>query len=507
MTALLATGGWLPVSVVLSSFLTGIFIFFLREEDVLMRSLLNLGGAVLKVALGILLLWGVAQGFVYTFVLPLGAGLDLILFADPLALQFVLLSAGLWLVTTVYAIAFLEGSPERSRFFGYFSLCVTASTGIALAGNLLTFVIFYEFLTLATYPLVVHHGTREALKAGRTYLIYTLGGGMLLFIGAVWLQGLIGPVVFGPVPALAETDLPRGVLIAIFWLIAGGLAVKAAMVPVHGWLPTAMVAPAPVSALLHAVAVVKAGAFGLFRLVYDVYGIALAGAPAMGGLLAMLASVTIVYGSLRAIAESDIKKRLAYSTVSQLSYIALGTALGGPLAAVGALAHLVHQGLMKITLFFCAGRLAETYDIHNVHELAGMGRRMPVTMTAFTVAALGMIGLPPVAGFVSKWYLALGGLQTGNDWVLAVLVLSSVLNAAYFLPPLYVAWFTAPPPEARLQRRILPGWVEWGLLVPPVITASLALVAGLLAALPISPLAWAELIVALRYFPVTGDGP
>ncbi|TVR97785.1 MAG: monovalent cation/H+ antiporter subunit D family protein [Rhodospirillales bacterium] len=500
-------GAWLPVSVVLSSFLTGIFIFFLREDQLVLRSFLNLSGTVLKLGLCILLLWGVAQGFVFTFRLPLGAGLDLVLFADPLALQFVLLSAGLWLVTTVYAIAYMEGSPERSRFFGYFSLCVTATTGIALAGNLLTFVIFYEFLTLATYPLVVHTGTKEALRAGRTYLIYTIGGGMLLFIGAVWLHGLIGTVSFGPVPALAGTDLPRGVLIAIFWLMAGGLAVKAAMVPVHGWLPTAMVAPAPVSALLHAVAVVKAGVFGLFRLVYDVYGIDLARAPEMTGVLAVVAAVTIVYGSLRALRESDIKKRLAYSTVSQLSYIALGIAVGGPLATVGALAHLVHQGLMKITLFFCAGRLAETHGIHKVHELAGIGRRMPVTMTAFTIAALGMMGLPPVAGFISKWYLAMGGLQTGDDWVLLVLIASSVLNAAYFLPPLYVAWFSRPAAGAEPQARPMPGWVDWGLLVPPVITASLALAAGAVAALPISPLAWAEVIVALRYFPVTEPAP
>jgi multicomponent Na+:H+ antiporter subunit D len=242
----------------------------------------------------------------------------------------------LWLLTTVYAIGYLEGSPHRSRFFGFFSLCVTATMGIALAGNLLTFFVFYEMLTVVTYPLVVHRGTVGSLKAGRTYLIYTLFGGVVFLLGAVWLHSLVGAadfVVGGSVAHLLATH--RTDLVIVFALLITGLGVKAALVPLHGWLPEAMVAPAPVSALLHAVAVVKAGAFGIVRVVYDVFGVETAAALGVLGPLAVVAAVTVLYGSVRALTQDDLKRRLAYSTVSQLSYITLGVAILGPLATTG----------------------------------------------------------------------------------------------------------------------------------------------------------------------------
>jgi multicomponent Na+:H+ antiporter subunit D len=273
--------------------------------------------------------------------------------------------------------------------------------------------------------------------------------------------------------------------------------VKAALVPLHGWLPTAMAAPAPVSALLHAVAVVKAGAFGIVRFIYDVYGIGRVEALSLGVPLAIVASVTIIYGSVRALQQTDIKRRLAFSTVSQVAYIVLGASLAGPFAAIGGLVHLVHQGLMKITLFFGAGALEERLDIRSVDQLDGVGRRMPYTMIAFTVAALGMIGVPPVAGFVSEWYLGIGGLQAGQPWVILVLAGSSLLNAAYFLPLIYRAWFKEWP------REVAWGDVErpMGLIVPAVITAATALIVGVVAAFWLSPLGWATLIVRLEYLP------
>jgi len=493
---------WLPALIVLSSLVPGVAIFFLREERHVSRTVLNLFGAVGKLLLVGTMIWGVFHERVYETRWTLAPGLDLVLHADALSVLFVTLSTVLWLVTTVYAIGYLEGSPHRSRFFGFFSLCVTATVGLALAGNLFTFVIFYEVLTLVTYPLVAHRGTPESIRGARIYLAYTLSGGMLLLVGAVWLRTLAGPLDFaqggilGQVPGLDPT-----VLGWIFLLLIAGLGVKAALVPLHGWLPQAMVAPAPVSALLHAVAVVKAGAFGIVRVVYDVYGVEFAASLGLLLPLGAAAALTVVYGSVRALSQDHLKRRLAYSTVSQVSYIALGTAIVGPMATIGGLVHLVHQGLMKITLFFAAGNYAETLGIHKVSEMDGVGRRMPGTTLAFTVGALGMIGVPPVAGFVSKWYLGLGAIEVGAAaWVLPVLVASSLLNAGYFLPILYRAWFKTPSGgwsvEHDHQGRLE---TAGSLLWPAVTTAALALAAGVFAAAPYSPLEWARLITAREY--------
>ena len=493
---------WIPLLVIASSLLPGLIIFGMAEERVRLRTTLNLLGAVSKLALVGLMLWGVFHEHHYETRLALLPGLELVLRAGPLALLFVTLSTVLWLLTTVYAIGYLEGSPHRSRFFGFFSLCVTATVGVALAGNLITFVLFYELLTLSTYPLVVHRGTDVARRAGQTYLIYTVVGGALLLLGTAWLYTLTGNLEFTPRGFVGHLGPEHGpVLVIIFALLIAGLGVKAALVPLHGWLPQAMVAPAPVSALLHAVAVVKAGAFGIVRVVYDVYGVNFTDQLGLLTGLGIAAAITIVYGSVMALFQDNLKKRLAYSTVSQVSYIALGTAILGPIGTIGGIVHLVHQGIMKITLFFTAGNYAETLGIHKISEMNGVGRRMPATTLAFSIAALGMIGVPPVAGFVSKWYLGLGALEAGMAaWVMPVLITSSVLNAAYFLPVLYRAWFRDPGPAwpaehipaARLETSA-------ALLWPPVITATLALAAGVFAAAPYSPLEWATLIAHREY--------
>ncbi len=435
----MTAGFWLPLAILLSSLLPGILIFFLDENKHRLRTVLNLGGASLKLVLIGILIWGVFNEIEYETRWTLAPGMELVLHADALSVLFVTLSTGLWFVTTLYAVGYLEDAPHRSRFFGFFSLCVSATIGIAMAGNMLTFLFFYELLTLSTYPLVVHRGTPEALRGGRIYLTYTLIGGAVLLAGVAWLRALAGPLDFTETGILASrTDLDRTTLTVIFVLLIGGLGVKAALVPLHGWLPQAMIAPAPVSALLHAVAVVKAGAFGIVRVVYDVYGVEFAADLKLLLPLAVIASITIVYGSVRALFQDELKKRLAYSTVSQVSYIALGTAIFGPIASIGGIVHLVHQGLMKITLFFCAGNYAETLGIHHISEMRGVGQRMPWTTLAFTLGALGMIGVPPMAGFISKWYLGRGALAADMDWVLWVLVASSLLNAAYFLPdPVY----------------------------------------------------------------------
>lgn len=496
------SGQWtntLPLLVLMTSLLAGVFIFMAGEERQRLRTVLNLTAAVLKLVLIGVIAWAVLAGLPTEFRLPLLPGLDLVLRSDALSLLFSTLSAVLWLLTTVYAIAYLERSRHRARFFGFFSLCVAATMGVASAGNLFTFFIFYELLTLSTWPLVAHKGSSEAIASGRTYLKYTLGGSALLLAGIIWLYGLSGPRDFAAGGGLhglgAEHPHALGI---IFVLLMAGFAVKAAMVPLHAWLPRAMVAPAPVSALLHAVAVVKAGAFGLIRLVYDVFGPDLARALGMADLLAAAAAVTIIYGSVLALRQTDIKLRLAYSTVSQVSYIGLGIATGGSVAAVGGLVHLVHQGLMKITLFFCAGIYSEMLGVRTIDRLDGIGRRMPWTGMSFTVGALGMLGVPPLAGFVSKWYLGAGAMAEGRPWVVAVLVASTLLNAAYFLPLLHRMWFRpAPkawPRQARLSRLIVAG-----LVLPTVAVALLALGVGLLAGLPLSPLDWVTVILREYY--------
>lgn len=489
-----------PLLILATSLIPAIWIFFIPSDKRFMRSALNIGGALIKLQLVILALIGLYAGEVYELSWQVAPGVMFQLKIDGLAGLFLLLSAFLWLLTTIYAIGYLEGSPNRARFFGFFSLCVSATTGVAMSGNLFTFVLFYEVLTLATWPLVVHRGTEKAIAAGRVYLRYTLIGGAALLLGTVILQVLAGTQTFTPGGYLAQANIDHFWLWVSFLLLIAGLGVKAALVPFHSWLPQAMVAPAPVSALLHAVAVVKAGAFGIVRVVYEVYGVDFAFSLGLTQVLLVMAALTIVYGSVRALFEMDLKKRLAFSTVSQVSYVALGVALAGPLAAVGGLVHIVHQGLMKITLFLTAGNFAETLGIHKVNELAGVGRRMPLTTAAFTIGALGMIGLPPLVGFVSKWYLGLGALEVGANWVLLVLLVSSLLNAAYFLPLIYKAWFVAPsqnwPHEQRLSKRCE---THWMLLVPPLVTATIVILLGIMAGFAFTTLGWVQWWIAQEF--------
>jgi len=485
-----------PLALILLPLAAAVVSFALPERLSAWRNAANLGVACVKLVVVTYLLMQAEAGLVFEWRYEFLPGHDFVLRLDPLALLFVTLSVFLWLLTTIYAIAYFDRGPNLPRFFGFFNLCVLAATGVAMSGTAITFFLFYELLTLATWPLVAHKGDEKSLRAGRIYLTYTLAGSVAFLAGILWLQSLVGPIEFATPPDLA--GVPALTLTLIFILCIGGLGVKAAIFPFHGWLPEAMAAPAPVSALLHAVAVVKAGAFGIVRMIYDVYGISTVAELGLGVPLAALASVTILYGSVRALMQSDLKKRLAYSTVSQVSYIVLGASLIGPFAVIGGLVHLVHQGIMKITLFMCAGALANRMGIKAIADLDGAGRLMPVTMAAFSVGALGMIGMPPVAGFISKWYLGIGALQSDAAWVVAVLAGSSLLNAAYFLPLLYRAWLLPPPPD-RPAIRELATTRDRMLILPAAVTALVALGAGIFASLPFSPLGWATLIAEGGY--------
>jgi multicomponent Na+:H+ antiporter subunit D len=490
------------VAAVAVPFVTAVLIFVLGERRDRARSGVNLVGAGLTAAAVLAAaaasLAGAPDAYpsVGIALLDIGFGLR----ADMLGTLFAVVAGVLWLLTTVYAIGYMSHATDRARFFGFFSVCVGAAIGIALSANLLTFFIFYEVLTLATYPLVIHSGTPAALKGGRTYLTYALPAGGALAAGVVWLNLIAGPVEFAAGgsldPALVSTH--AGSLIVIFALLMLGLGVKAALFPLHGWLPAAMVAPAPVSSLLHAVAVVKAGVFGIARVVLEVYG-PLGRELGVTQALAAVAGFTIIYGSVRAIAQDDFKKRLAFSTIAQLSYITLGVALASPIAIAGGIAHLAHHAAMKITMFFTAGAVAEEVKVYRVSEFDGLGRRMPLTMTAFSLAAVGIIGVPPVAGFTSKWLLGVGGVDAGNGWVIAVLGASSVLNAAYFLPIIHRAWFRTPKAEWAHGPAAGKPEGDMRMIVPLLITAAIGLAMGVFAGVDLSPASWAQTLAGWEF--------
>lgn len=484
---------WTPLIMLLLSLGVAIVIFPMPEHRNRLRGVVNLSAAGLKVLL-ILAMFPIVigEGIHPEFSMPFVPGIDLVLRVDEIALLFATLSSVLWLLTTIYAIGYLKDKAHKSRFFGFFSLCVTATVGISFAGNLVTFLVFYEMLTLVTYPLVAHYGTPQALRAARTYLRYTLTGGLALLIGVVWLTMYAGNADFQAGGAEGMRELANnspGITIVIFVLLIGGVAVKSALIPLHGWLPKAMVAPAPVSALLHAVAVVKAGVFGIVRIVDDVFGIEVASQLGVLNPLLILASATIVYGSYQALRHTDLKERLAYSTVSQVSYVALGISMATLAGTTGGVVHLVHQGIMKITLFFCAGLFKETVDVSKVDETRGLGYRMPLASTAFTIGVLGMIGIPPTAGFISKWQLGLGALDADHTWVIGILLLSSLMNSMYFLPIVYRMWFFQPD-TAEAKSVTEPK----AMLVPTLITSGFVVLAGLVASVPFSPLDIAERI-------------
>jgi multicomponent Na+:H+ antiporter subunit D len=374
--------------------------------------------------------------------LEIAPGISLALKADPLGLSFALSASLLWIFTSFYSIGYMRALKEhdQTRYFASFAVCLSATMGIAFAANLLTFFIFYEVLTISTYPLVIHKESPAAISAGRKYLAFLLSGGVALLLAVGLTQRMAGTLNFTPGGSLSAS-IGQGGLLALFVLFLLGVGAKSGLMPLHSWLPTAMIAPTPVSALLHAVAVVKAGVFGFVRVMGFVFGPALATDIGATTLTTVAASTTIVIASLLAMAQDNLKRRLAYSTVGHLSYIILGTVLSSPGGLLGGLFHVTTHAAMKITLFFCAGAIYVKTGRENVSELDGVGRQMPITMAAFTIGALGLAGLPPVGGFLSKWFLAQGTVETGQPILLAVLLLSGLLNAGYLFPIVIRAFF------------------------------------------------------------------
>ena len=401
-------------------------------------------------------------------------GVTLGLRVEPLGMVFALVASFLWIITSIYAIGYMRGHHEKNqtRFFFFFAISIAAAMGVAFSANLFTLFAFYEVLTLCTFPLVTHHGTEEARKAGRIYLGILLTTSVAFqLLAVIWTWQLAGTVDFRPGGILAGTA-SRGVLGVLLVLFVFGVG-KAAVMPFHRWLPAAMVAPTPVSALLHAVAVVKAGVFTIVKVSVYVFGLDLLGTLASAPWLAWAAASTIILGSLVAFTKDNLKARLAYSTISQLSYIVLGALLANPYGVIGGGMHIAMHAFGKITLFFAAGAVLVAAHEADISRMRGLGRTMPITFGAFFVGALSIVGVPPAGGSWSKWFLGLGTLESGQLGLLAVLMVSSLLSLVYLLEVPIRAFFSAPPDDTTHKD----GFHEapWPMLVAMIVTATATL--------------------------------
>ena len=396
----------------------------------------------------------------------------LMLRVDGFGLLFACVASLLWIATSVYAIGYMRGLHEhaQTRFYSFFAISLSATIGVAFSANLLTIYFFYEMLSVSTFPLVTHMQDKEARTGGRTYLGYLLFTSLCLLLPAlswcyVWLDGGTVTMDFladtGKVGAFSQTTQ-----IILLILFTFGFA-KAGIMPLHSWLPGAMVAPTPVSALLHAVAVVKVGVFCVIRVYSDIFGVQvlqeLDGEDWMIG----IACATILISSLIALSQDNLKRRLAFSTIGQLGYVVLGATLATEQGIGGSVLHIAMHACGKITLFFCAGAIFVASGKKYVSELRGLGRKMPITMGAFMIGSLSVIGLPPLGGFVSKWYLVLGALDRDMLWVVVILLISSLLNVFYLLPVAVTAFFRTPETDSESGIEEAP----WPCVLPLTLTA------------------------------------
>lgn len=397
--------------------------------------------------------------------------LNITLHTEPLGALFATLAASLWIINSLYSVGYMRGNNEshQTRFYVFFAISIAAAMGVALAGNLFTLFLFYEILTLATYPLVTHKGDEATIRSARVYLAILMGTSITLFLPAViWVTSLTGGDFTLGGSLQGKVDAPTaGLLLAMFVFGIG----KAAVMPIHRWLPAAMVAPTPVSALLHAVAVVKAGVFSITKIIIYIFGVDWLFSLSTTQWLVWITSFTIIVASLIALRQTNLKRLLAYSTIGQLSYVVMASAILKPMAEIGAALHMVAHAFGKITLFFAAGAIYVASKKIDITQLAGIGRRMPVTMAAFTIGALSMIGVPPTGGFVSKWYILGGAFEADNFLAIFTIIASTALNAAYFLPIIYAAWFL---PEDQAPKKPH-GEAPWPMVVALALTALLTL--------------------------------
>lgn len=436
-------------------------------------------------ALAPTVLAGERPGLTLLEVMP---GLALRFEIEPLGMLFALIASGLWIVNSVYSIGYMRanGEEHQTRFYVCFAGAIASALGIAFAANLFTLFVFYEALTLITYPLVTHAGTEEARRGGRTYIGLLVGTSIAFLLLAIIGTYIVAGTLEFEAGGILGDRASGAMIAALLALFVFGIG-KAAVMPVHRWLPAAMVAPTPVSALLHAVAVVKAGVFSIVKVVVYVFGIDTLAALGNVDWLPLVAGFTILAASVVALRADNLKRRLAYSTVSQLSYVVLAAALLTPLSVIGATLHIAAHALSKITLFFAAGAIYTAAHKTEVSQLDGIGRRMPWTMGAFTVGALSLIGIPPCAGFLSKWFIMQGAFEAQMWTAAAVMVASTLLNAAYFMPIVHAAFFRPASGEAHGEAPL------------PMVVALTLTAAGTVALffMPEVPLALARALVGM----------
>ena len=475
-----------PLLAVLVSAVGALFIIFFGKKPNIRESWSLIAG-VLKLVIVLSMIPAVVYdktiiSYSLFTILP---GIEIGFRVDAFGLLFAMGASLLWIATSFYSIGYMRSTNEHSqtRYFACFAVSLSATIGVAFSANLFTMFLFYEILTIITYPLVAHKGTLEAKAGGRKYAIYLLGAAKAFLVAAIILTyNLTGTLEFsktGIFPAAVQSVNPE-LLYIIFVLFFFGFA-KSAVMPFHSWLPAAMVAPTPVSALLHAVAVVKTGVFSVLRIIFFVFGADLMMDIGVDVFVITFASFTIITASLLALSRDNLKARLAFSTISQLSYIILGAALLTPSAMVGGIIHITNHAFSKITLFFCAGSIYVSTYKTKVSQLNGIGKKMPWTMAAFAIATLSMIGIPPVSGFITKWYLVIGSLERHSLVVLTVLLVSSFLNAAYFVPILYRAFFKEENSNSKHIDSSDDGSLKENpfLVVPLTLTAIISVVLGL----------------------------
>lgn len=412
-------------------------------------------------------------------------GLDIVFQVEPLGMLFALIASGLWIVNSIYSIGYMRANQEakQTRFYVCFALALAATMGIALAGNLLTLFVFYEALTLVTYPLVTHHGTDSARSGGRVYLGLLMGTSITFLLPALLVVWSVSGTTDFTVGGVLDGELGHGAMAGLLALMVFGIG-KAALMPFHRWLPAAMVAPTPVSALLHAVAVVKAGVFSVVKVIVYTFGtqpLAEAGLHGASDWLVVVAGFTIIAASTVALRADNLKRRLAYSTISQLSYVTMSAAVLAPLSVMAAVLHIAAHAVGKITLFFAAGSIYTAAHKTEVSQLDGIGWRMPWTMAAFAVGALSMIGLPPAVGFLSKWYMLSGAMASQQWLVVTVIAISTLLNAGYFLPIIYRAFFIRPIDDDHAH-----GEAPWPMVLALTLTATATLLLFFFPDLPLS---------------------
>lgn len=367
--------------------------------------------------------------------LPLGITFHV----DELSLFMSEITLILWLLAAVFSFNYMAGKHSIKRYYAFLLASLSGCVGVAFAGNLLTLFLFFEIASLVPYALIIHSEKPYAIRASNKYLYMSLAGGLTLFFSIVYTYFLTGTTDFIELKVLAKQGsfLP----LPVFMGFLLGFGIKGGIFPLHIWLPDAHpVAPSPISSLLSGITI-KVGLYGIFRLVFSIYDFNVLNQAGLGTLIRVLAAITILLGSAMALSQKNLKKLLAYSSISQMGYILLGIGLLTERAVFGAVFHLFSHAFMKGTLFLCAGAIKHKTGKTDVDNMEGVGLEMPFTMIFFTIAALSMIGIPPMSGFLSKWYLGLGSLDAGMPVYLIILLVSSLMNAMYFLPIIISAFF------------------------------------------------------------------